>query len=146
MFTQSLSLSMSSLFHGVGYGYYSNYIALYHRVPPQPLSSPLVHYSTLVTERRHRRNANTASSSSTTRRKDRPWYYNFIHNYQRNYERYKLWGIFLGIFTIGSITKAAFFYFSRQLRIYMLCSKKIVYYISSYSNHFFFSFSLIDVE
>ena len=43
-----------------------------------------------------------------------------MNYYRRFYERYKSWGLAIGILTIGSIMKVVYFKYSRQLRIYML--------------------------
>ena len=42
-----------------------------------------------------------------------------MNYYRRFYERYKSWGLAIGILTIGSIMKVVYFKYSRQLRIYI---------------------------
>ena len=105
------------------------------RSPPSSSSSYVYSMSTTTVKERQRRattftnNASTgrttsAGSTSTTKRLY-DWYRRAIryhqHNYQRYYRRYKLWGMILGVLTIGSIIKVLYFKFSRQLRIISNC-------------------------
>lgn len=75
-------------------------------------------FSTAFTQRLHHRR--TSISPRNTGGSLSFWYFN-LHStsyfYQRCYERYKIWAVILGMFTIGSIIKVAYFNFSRQLRI-----------------------------